>query len=199
VLYGPETDFPHIKRTHLITVGQYMNRKVTKYNDGNEVKLPEMNPMIAQFILAKASWLVIVAGWAFVVFSFLISWEQPASGAVLVGCVIAAEILFERERWRKLPSDLSGRIQLQRDSNSGFPVLWGPVVIAPANKGKLGALISLSKESEIHNIHGHQNPYWIYKDTVARVEKSITYLLAFSAIFGTLLWGYGHLLFKQHA
>lgn len=172
---------------------------MTTYNDGKEIRLPEINPVIAQFMLANTSWLVMFAGWAFVIFSLLISWEQPASGAVLVGCVIAAEILFERQRWRKLPSDLSGRIQLQRDSNSDLPVLWGPVVIAPANEGKFGALISLSKQSEIHNIHGHQNPFWIYKDTVARVEKVITYFLAFSALFGTLFWGYGHILFKQHA
>ena len=98
--------------------------------------------------------------------------------------------------WRRLPGDPSGFIPLKRDSNSGYPVMWGPVVVmGPITKGKFGALFSLAKDSELCNISDRPDPHWIFRITLERVEKIPIYVIAATAIVGTVLWGYGHLVF----
>lgn len=168
--------------------------EVIKYKNGKDLALPSMNYIVALFILTSKSWASIFVAWGVVIISIATSWEVPASGAVLICGVIIAEILYEHEGWRKMPTNPTGSFILQPDGITGFPVMEGEYATAPATTGKLGALISLSKKREIQEIDGY--PVWFYLDTVKRVEKPILYAVVLSAVCGTGLWGYGHLIFK---
>ncbi|MDH5184340.1 MAG: hypothetical protein OEX12_10660 [Gammaproteobacteria bacterium] len=90
-----------------------------KYECGREVELPNISYIRAHYILLKGTWGALLLGWLFVGLSILINWEVPSSGAVLIGCVIIAEILFERQPWRRWNSDMHGFIYLSRDPDEG--------------------------------------------------------------------------------
>lgn len=158
-----------------------------------QLVMPSYSTFWALFIIASGLWLLIVFAWLVVFVSILCSWEVPASGAVLVCAALIADIIFENYRWRKLPCDPSGSISLVPDAVTGKPILITKYMSAPAGKGRLGALLSLAKGDEVKR---EADDTWYYNDTVRRVEKIILLIIVITALFGTALWGYGHLLFK---
>lgn len=132
--------------------------------------------------------------WLFVFFSIIINWEIPASGAVLVCSALIAEIYYEQLRWRRLPCEPSGIFPLVKDNSSEFPILWGNFAIAQTKGGTLGALLSLAKDDDIKKRSDDSDPYWHYRNTVDVVEKLVLHCIVATALTGTALWGYGHLL-----
>jgi len=131
----------------------------------------------------------------FFLISLLFFWEVPSSGAVLVCGALISEILYQNQRWTKLNTDPSGSFYLEPDSNTGSPVIRSQYTIAPAGEGKLGILLSLAKDNELVDISDQNKMLWFYKDTVSRIGNIIVFTDAFTAVIGTIVWGYGHLIF----
>lgn len=156
------------------------------------VELPIYNQLVAFWILSPSVWLSLAIAWIVVALSFLYSFEVPASGAVLVGSALISEMLFEQLRWRKLPCKPDGSFYLVQDSNTKKPIMQNEFCIAPAGTGKLGALLSLSPVDLIKENTNRKEIVWFYRDIVERTEKVFFVCIVFTAILGTLLWGYGH-------
>ena len=93
-------------------------------------------------------------------------------------------------------TDPSGSFNLKENGlNTGAPIIVGQFAIAPAEKGKLGSLLSLAKEHELQINSNGSKALWFYKDTVARVEIAVVWAILITAVIGTAVWGYGHLYF----
>ena len=162
-------------------------------NNSHNIELPTMNYLKAMFLVALGPWVVLISVWFFVAVSIAISFEEPASGAVLVCGALVAEITYYIQYWTKMNTNESGAFKLIPDLNTRAPIICTVFVNCPAGSGKLGALLSLAKDHEVQEIDS--NNYWFYRATVARIEKIISILIVITAIFGTALWGYGHLIF----
>lgn len=162
----------------------------------NEIKYPTINPVIAYFKLGVPVWVSLIIGWLIFAFSAVFNWEVPASGAVMVCVALIAEIFYEQFWWRKMPCDAHGCFPLKRDSNTSGPIIWSYQVV-PAWNGKTGALLSLSRKNEIMNVQGNPDPLWRYREVVQRVEKKFLIGIVLTAVVGTLIWGYAHLVFTK--
>lgn len=163
-------------------------------NNKQNIKLPKNNYLKAMFSVAAWPWMVIIFVWSVCIVSVANSWEVPASGAVLVCGALIAEIFYYNQRWTKMNTDPSGGFKLISDSNTNAPGIFGQFVIAPAGAGKLGALLSLAKKHEV--TINESESFWYYRDTVSRIEKIVFTAIVFTAVSGTILWGYGHIYFK---
>lgn len=125
--------------------------------------------------------------------SLFFSWEVPASGAVLVCGALISDVLYQNQRWTKMNADAMGVKLFMDDSNPRRLIAQNQFFIAPVFSGKLGILLSLARNSEVR-ISPDENT-WYYIDTVARVRKSISLAIVLTAVMGTIVWGYGHLIF----
>lgn len=161
-----------------------------------KINFPRFNTVSSLITVALKPWIVMLSAWCFFVGSILFSWEVPASGAVLVCGALISEILYFKQRWTKMNTDPSGSFPLKPDSNTGLPVIWGQFVVAGAGSGKLGHLLSLAKEGEVRIDTVDNSATWFYMDTVARVEIIVLSAIVFTAVSGTAVWGYGHLIFN---
>ncbi len=160
------------------------------------IEMPEFNRLAAYWILSPGVWLSLATVWLVVALSVVTSFEIPSSGAVLVGGALVSEMLFEQLRWRKLPCPPEGTFYLVPDSNTRNPIAQNQFYIAPVGSGKLGALLSLTREDQIKVNNVRNEITWYYRDVVDRIEKVLFYSIVFTAILGTLLWGYGHRIFE---
>ena len=158
-----------------------------------DINYPKMNKVIAYLVLGKSVWIALAIGWVVFIVSSIISWEIPASGAVMVCVALIAEIFYENQWWRKISCDPHGCLPLKRDENTGGPIIWSYQIV-PAWRGKTGALLSLSTKDEIMDIHDNPDPHWRYKSVLQRVEKIFLLCIITTAVIGTLVWGYAHLL-----
>lgn len=160
----------------------------------DEITYPTTNPVRAYFKLGLPVWISLLIGWVIFIISAVLNWEVPASGAVMVCVALIAEILYEQFWWRKMPCDPHGHFAIKKDSNTNGPIIWSYKVV-PAWDGQAGALLSLSRKNEVMNIQGYPDPQWCYRDVVQRVEKMFLACIVSTAVFGTLVWGYAHLIF----
>lgn len=160
-----------------------------------KIILPKHNFIFAMFCIAPRPWIAMSSTWGVFIVSLILSWEVPSSGAVLVCGALISEIFYQNQRWTKMNTDPSGSFNLKPDSSTGSPVIWGQFVIAPAGTGKLGILLSLAKGHEVRNSSNDEGMVWHYKNTVERIEKVILTAIVFTAVVGTIVWGYGHLIF----
>lgn len=158
--------------------------------------------------VAPLVWLALLAGWLCVLISALIGFQFPSSGAVLVCSAVLSELAFERLRYRSWPRVDSGHFWifgLFEDANGSLGLASDSMLIAGSAEGFGGpvrALLSLSKDDEWNERgnfrRGHvEGACWVYSYTIGRVEKIMTVSIVVSAVVGTLIWGYGHCLFRN--
>lgn len=129
---------------------------------------------MAWFGIAPAIWLALSAGWVCVLVSWSIGFEFPSSGAVLVCAAIVAEAYYSRWPYRKIDLVKTYLIVTNRimDSDSSH-------------------LRALANEKET-NADG--NGDWVAWMTAGRIDRILAKPIIVSAIVGTAIWGYGHLL-----
>jgi len=160
-----------------------------------EIIIPKINVFKAILVVALKSWVVLASSWAFFIYSYLYSWEIPASGAVLVCGALLSEIFYQNQNWTKMNTDPSGIFRIIPNGINGNPIIKGQYITAPAGAGKLGSLISLANDYELKNVAGAYEMRWHYNDTVSRLERNILWCTVLTAVMGTFIWGYGHLIF----
>lgn len=68
-------------------------------------KIIVLQQLHSWFKIAPGIWIALIAGWMWVLVSWLIEFEPAASGAVLVGASIIAEHVFLRWPHRKIDMD----------------------------------------------------------------------------------------------
>lgn len=120
-----------------------------------------------------------MGGWAAVVVSLLVGFEVPASGSILVLSGLIAELRFSGWALLHIGQELRP-IQYGREPDTGDP--WKAI----------GEIASESERlTKPDNIR-----YFYANKTVPRLSRRLQLFIAAQLAFGTLLWGYGHLLFE---
>lgn len=152
-----------------------------------------MSTAVAYWTLCPSFWTTLVVGWFVVLSSVLATFQIQASGAVLVGCALISQMLFEQLRWRKLPCPPEGTFYLVPDGTTKKPIGQNPYCYVPVGSGRMGALLSLSPDHLIGVNEHRKEVTWFYRDVVHRAEKVFLASSITSAVLGTLLSGYGHL------
>lgn len=135
----------------------------------------------ARWKLAAAIWILQLAGYTWVLFSVVVGFLPASSGAVLVCVSVFCELTFDRLKWRGyLRPPHNDDIWLSDGSyqtSSGFsfdyvqefwPLIQVATSVADRKKGDR----------------------MIVKKCGRFYERIIRYIIGFSAVFGTLIWGY---------
>ena len=125
----------------------------------------------AWFLIAPWIWLPLFVGWVWLVISWWIDFEFPSSGAVLVCASILAEVFHVN--WPH-------RIQ-----ESGQAV----ILYNSRNISEIPELEIFTKKSDFD-----ETGQWNYTKTAKRMDWVLVFSIIISAIVGTVIWGYGHLL-----
>lgn len=136
-----------------------------------------MRKLYAWLTVSDIVWWLL-AGWVAVAVSLLLGFEVPASGSLLVLSGLIAELRFSG--WALLRTGPELRpIQYGREPDTGDP--WR-------------AIGEIATESE--RLTKPDNIRYFYANkTVPRISRRLQILIAAQLSVGTLLWGYGHLLF----
>lgn len=131
--------------------------------------------------LAPPIWIWLLAGYAWVSFSIAIDFLPSSAGAVLVCICVFCELRFEKLAWRDYLKPPHGHdIWLQNGeyaTSGGFSNVY---------LQQFRPLINLAltiPENKQHN-------KTVIKDVAAAYERCIKWAIGFSAILGTLIWGY---------
>ena len=166
------------------------------------------------FSVAPIAWWSLLIGWLWVLVSYIMAWDVEASGAILVGTCVLAEMRFNLLKWRSFGfmagmDDLTWSLPAQQDRQSkNIPrgqAAWYNSSVGEAStqnaKGEdyylksVQALHRLANDAEDHP--GSHPPTWFYYLTKERVERRINIIISISAILGTILWGYGDFFFSN--
>lgn len=120
------------------------------------------------------AWTCLGAGYAWVFVSLAMRFEEPSSGAVLISFCVVAEIFYSSENWLSI-------------SNKAITITDEPSNLEEINK--LRPFAFPYKEFD--------NSDWCWKTHEVRdyVQIRIQWAIALSAVLGSILWGYGHLIF----
>jgi hypothetical protein len=157
--------------------------------------MPSKHWLAAYWTLCPPIWLCIGVAWMIVVVSIATSFQVPASGAVLVGSALISQMLFESLGWRKLPCPPDGSFCLVPDAVTGRPIAQNQFCVAPAGGGRLGALLSLTEGHQVKVNEHRREVTWFYRDVVEKTENAFLTCIISTAVVGTFLSGYGHLIF----
>jgi len=165
-----------------------------------------MNAILELWNAAKLPICILLAGILWVIFSLVaIQCEVPASGAVLVGCAIAAEFFIRNLNWIHL-GNMIGYVPLRRAVTNPQSPIWADRLDAyqMIKEAKIPEYVHPSATDELDKIRAfatlheydiENSPDWNYRLTARRLEIRLTLLSAICAITGTIIWGYAHLLF----
>jgi len=165
-------------------------------SDGiQEIKYPDYGIIKAYFLLSPGTWIALGLAWLFVIICCLLSWEITASGSVLVGASVIAEVYLDGCRWRRMNAGPSGRFPLRPDSRTGLPLVWGDYVIGGVSR-ECSLIVIGKKLGHIFPDPDTGYPQWGYEATAEHAEKRIVPWIVVTIICGTVLWGYGHLVFN---
>jgi len=165
--------------------------------------------------LGKMIWLSMLLGYLWVLFSGLICFEFPASGAILGSSALVSELLFSRLKWRQEVLNYERHTRVtwawhdeikqntyqashhffhsRQVSALSFRHIQTPKGEAPA-LNMFDELRITAQPSDIHeNNHGESS--WLIRKTADAFDRITAIAIAFTAIIGAVIWGYGHLLF----
>ena len=168
-----------------------------------------MKVVKSYFILVWEVWALLVAGYIWVVGVNLLSSDpvfQAASGSVLVGFAVIAQLIFDNMIWRKQFEDPdiesvvvnpAGAINLKlKDGCVGGSFSFVVGEYRPSLAERYSNLTGLGQSRIKHLLHvgisdTDLNGWCDFRRTKARVEYWVTYYIAVSVLLGTLVWGYG--------
>ncbi len=161
-----------------------------------------LKTIVSLFSVVPVYWCLIFFGILSVVLSIIFRFEVPASGSILVFCSIFAELYFRSEEWIYISykdqyfakSHMMDEGKSQRGRQHALELFD---LDNNSNQGNYVHILktrtkNLQKLSDSYNSKGH----WNFNSAVSRITSAISLFSAITAATGTLLWGYGHLIFK---
>ena len=141
-------------------------------------------------------------GFGWVVLSCrLTRFNFPASGAVLVCCCIISDLWFQVCRWRNVISKFRHHyiFEFKAEKQENIHRIYG-YRTSPENQKaafhasgiekKNDAVYLLRRLSRISHYTTDQH-HWNIHATAVVLERIIVVIVAFSAVIGTFVWGYG--------
>ena len=145
-------------------------------------------------------WALITFGIVFVLGSLVFCFEIPASGSVLVFCSIFAELYFRSEEWIYISYKDSFLAESHLDPKEAHQnrrhqlhlyEYGGTYVQADFIYFLKARTVHLKQLSSDTSVAGK----WSFNSSVSRLTSFISWVSAITASIGTVLWGYGHLVF----
>ena len=140
---------------------------------------------LAWLYVGAGVWVSLSFCWLWLAYSVWDSFRIPSAGAVLVCGGLIAEIILQTTHWTRyrtfspmtpfrLGRTADDRLHLFTD---GFKQ---PVTRA------ISGLAKLADQDDFHT-----SGEWRLFKTTARAHRVLSFAAGFSAVFGTILWGYG--------
>ncbi|WP_152618562.1 hypothetical protein [Leisingera sp. ANG-Vp] len=143
------------------------------------------------FAVAKGAWISMILGYSWVLFSLLTDWKVPASGAILICASLIAEIRLTGQEWNRLATRFPiDRLHKVEGSDETF-YRAGEVVIRNSNE-TLDCLRAVARGKNV----APGGFYWSLSGAADDVNQVVNWFITVSAILGSVLWGYGDLLFS---
>jgi hypothetical protein len=169
-------------------------------------KSPEKSYFKAFYIIAPGVFCSFWTPWILFLVSLHFNFKVPSSGAVLVCGALLCEMFFEALHWRKfLELNFKGSILIKAEDNSFHKRISKSALqnIGTKKEQYLG-LMSFRRGtiSSTHSLTDNEEDYlstafpdeWFYYRDVVFAERWLRAAIVFNAVIGTLLWGYGDLI-----
>lgn len=142
--------------------------------------------------VARPAWLPLLIGYGWMVVSWIIDFQVPSSGAILLSTCLIAEIRFNQQNWRKIAITHRVEGKRTRTEKLGERYEVGTYIITAANgQHPLDRLFAVAKPSDFFQ----DGETWNMSQVNDRVESVVFWVITISAIIGSVLWGYGHIYF----
>jgi hypothetical protein len=158
-----------------------------------------LRKIVAWYKFASSTWLSLAVGWCSILFSVTPYLKLDRVGAFLVCGDIVAEVFHDKTYRRFIEQTLPGLsktytytvIDVPEENRKDIEVRehrmqGGNVIIDTA----VWPLFHLASKKEFYTSEGEKK--WSINGTMDRVDKTINYVIALSAIIGTILWAYGN-------
>lgn len=163
---------------------------------------------------------VLLLGVFSVLASAFLSWEVPSSGAVLICSCVIAEIFHLREPWNALSNYPGSYVAESQNADPNNPKLthyhfsdlgdWALYNAGLAQKkpsakiitdaGNLRQTRSLNRLERFARLQDEPNfrgkPEWSYNTAAKNADNVFTSINVALVVLGSLLWAYGHLIWK---
>ena len=168
----------------------------------------------AWLFLGQHSWIAMGVGYLWVVISFFLDFEFPSSGAILGSSALVAELFFSRFEWKEeaLNYERGTRLTWYWNSEIEQYSYQGTHHFLHSNQvASLSHRHIQTKDNKKPKVNGfdelrtialpahfseneHGERVWLIRKTVDQFDRNIAIAIAFTAVFGAVIWGYGHLL-----
>ncbi len=168
--------------------------------------------IVGSFQLSKTAWIALFLGWAAFWISLTFSFEVPSSGALMICGVVVAEVFYAPQQWVRFVAANPGGYVLRVDGTTSdgvsashfgvytttqlFSKEMGSKSVTSGSGGKLFSQLEIIDNGPLRN--GRMMPFkehklWSLSAEAERYESTFHRSSAFTAFFGSVLWGYGHL------
>jgi hypothetical protein len=156
-----------------------------------------LRKIVAWYKFASSTWLSLAIGWCSILFSVTPYLRLDRAGAFLVCGAIVAEVFHDKTYRRFIEQTLPGVSKTYTYTVIDVPedivvrehrMQGGNVIIDAA----LWPLFHLASKKEFFTSDSGGEKKWSINGTMDRVDKTIDYVIALSAIVGTILWAYGN-------
>lgn len=152
------------------------------------------------FVVPKY-WTLLSVGILWVLLSIWIDFEVPASGCVLVFCSIFAELHFRSEEWIYTSYEsnfLAKSYEVTGDQlydGRGHEVHLFEIGTSYQQANQVHFLKTRTRYLQFLSSKTAVSDMWSFNSAVSRIVLFNSSVSAIVAAAGTLLWGYGHLVF----
>ena len=162
-----------------------LNEALGNKNGSNNIKYSKPNFKVLTALSVPVVWPVLV-GYVWVIFSFSIGFEQAASGAVLVGVCIAAELMLNRLLWRRAAQSFGDSLVQKKKYEEGwfYGAADGSMMVSGFTE-QWDLLFNLSTTGK-----SRDGTLWGISTTLHEFDTYVGWFIGLSAILGTLIWGY---------
>jgi hypothetical protein len=158
-----------------------------------------LKKIIAWYRFASSTWLSLTFGWCSILISLTPYLRLDRAGAFLVCGAIVAEVFHDKSYRRFIEQTLPGMsktytytvIDVPKENKKDIEVRehqmrMGNVII----NSEPWSLFHLANKKEFYVSAGEKK--WSINATMNRADKTIDFIIALSAIAGTILWAYGN-------
>lgn len=175
------------------------NSKYVKRQGGMFVTLLKI--LKTSVILSKMAWTILSVGWLLFLLSLVNSWQVPSSGALMICAVVLAEMLHRSRPWvgfwTSNPNKFVARndthfriFDLNKIGNDEAQVPNGTPIFKALEKMDRAPLKTNRAKWLV------EGKIWSLNSEAYKYDLCFNVVATITVIFGSGLWGYGHLLWS---
>lgn len=165
------------------------------------------------FLLSKTAWTALFSGWVAFFLSLALSFEIPSSGALMICGVVAGEVFHSSQMWLRFVAANADAYVQRVDGTTGDGVsashfgvytvtqLYGQQLgsksVTSGSGGSLFSKLEIMDNGPLRHDRGIEfkgQRMWSLSEEAGKYDKLFHLSSAITAFAGSVLWGYGHLI-----